>query len=540
MIALWIAYTVMISVLLSGAALGLEKALRLYGRSVRWVWAAVIAGGLAAPFLVLVLPMLPERLESVTVIPELPGVGPILLDPLVMAFTPPASLLEQLDAPLVGLWAAMTLGLLLMVTGGALRLARQRRSWTRRPLEGDRVLISENFGPAVVGLRRPEIVLPEWTLGLAPKDLHLVMLHEREHQKARDTQLLTAGLLSVLLTPWNLALWWQLGRLRGAVEVDCDARVMRSGVSGPEYGALLLRMGERMSGRGLAVAALTEPRSLLEGRLRMITEKKPEGRFARAAVAIVLTATALAVACETPTPSAVQQELDVEVAAQVVGQTESGSVVQIPGVVGLGDDPVRIFVDGVLVAIVEGSEKEGFRLNSDTPDEDRPRIFIDGELVEDFEIIDLNPDAIERIEVLKGAAAVEAYGDKGANGVIHIFLKPDQEVSAEREVDVSDGPVFTPMTVGPEIKNVSAVIQAMEQAYPQMLRDAGIGGRVVVWFFITETGEVADARISQASEFPALDDAALSVANVYEFTPARNGDKPVPVWVQFPITFEVR
>ena len=508
MIALWIAYTVMISVLLSGAALGIEKALRLYGRSVRWVWAAVIAGGLAAPFLVLVLPMLPERLESVTVIPELPGVGPILLDPLVMAFTPPASLLEQLDAPLVGLWAAMTLGLLLMVTGGALRLARQRRSWTRRPLEGDRVLISENFGPAVVGLRRPEIVLPEWTLGLAPKDLHLVMLHEREHQKARDTQLLTAGLLSVLLTPWNLALWWQLGRLRGAVEVDCDARVMRSGVSGPEYGALLLRMGERMSGRGLAVAALTEPRSLLEGRLRMITEKKPEGRFARAAVAIVLTATALAVACETPTPSAVQQELDVEVAAQVVGQTESGSVVQIPGVAGLGDDPVLPFVDGVLV--------------------------------ENFENADLNPDAIERIEVLKGAAAIQAYGDKGANGVIHIFLKPDQEVSAEREVDVSDGPVFTPMTVGPEIKNVSAVIQAMEQAYPQMLRDAGIGGRVVVWFFITETGEVADARISQASEFPALDDAALSVANVYEFTPALNREKPVAVWVQFPITFEVR
>lgn len=275
----------------------------------------------------------------------------------------------------------------------------------------------------------------------------------------------------------------------------------------------------------------------------MITEKKPEGRFARAAVAIVLTATALAVACETPTPSAVQQELDVEVAAQVVGQTESGSTVQIPGV-HLGDDPVRIFVDGVLVAIVEGSEKEGFRLNSDTPNENRPLIYIDGVRVVGAYVENLDPDRIERIEVIKGGAAVKIYGEKATHGVIQIFTKSDEQVASTllrlEESGVSDGPRFTPMTVGPEIKNVSAVIQAMEQAYPQMLRDAGIGGRVVVWFFITETGEVADARISQASEFPALDDAALSVANVYEFTPARNGDKPVPVWVQFPITFEVR
>ena len=405
MIALWIAYTVMISVLLSGAALGLEKALRLYGRSVRWVWAAVIAGALAAPLAILVLPMLPERLKSVTVVPEFPGVGPILLDPLVMAFTPPASLLEQLDAPLVGLWAAMTLVLLLLVTGGALRLARERRSWTSRPLEGDRVLISENFGPAVVGLRRPEIVLPEWTLGMAPEDLHLVMLHEREHQQAGDTQLLTAGLLSVLLMPWNVALWWQLRRLRGAVELDCDARVLRSGVSGPEYGALLLRMGERIGGMGLAVAALTEPKSLLEGRIRMITEKKPKGRFARAAVALGLTATVLAVACETPTPSAVQQELDAAA------------------------EPA---------AIVEGSGNGVLTLTPDTPDEDRPLIIIDGELAENFEFNDLNPDAIERIEVLKGAAAIQAYGDKAANGAVKIFLKSDEDVAPTLRMEESD------------------------------------------------------------------------------------------------------
>ncbi len=175
----------------------------------------------------------------------------------------------------------------------------------------------------------------------------------------------------------------------------------------------------------------------------------------------------------------------------------------------------------------------------------QPLIFIDGVLVENFKNSDLNPDAIERIEVLKGAAAVEAYGDRGANGVIEIFLKSDEEVATASDVapppaDIAAQPVFTPMTVRPEITNVNEVIQAMEEAYPKMLRDAGVGGRVVVWFFITEAGEVADARISQSSGHAPLDDAALSVASVYDFTPALNVDTPVPVWVQFPISFTVR
>ena len=193
------------------------------------------------------------------------------------------------------------------------------------------------------------------------------------------------------------------------------------------------------------------------------------------------------------------------------------------------------------------------------PDENRPLIYIDGVRVDGAYTENLDPNRIERIEVIKGGAAVKIYGEKAANGVIQIFLKEQETVSAglwrsvvegkttevlqrlfgESKRDISDEPVFTPMTVRPEITNVNAVIQAMEQEYPQMLRDAGIGGRVVVWFFITETGEVADARISRTSGNSALDDAALSVADVFDFTPALNGDKPVAVWVQFPITFEV-
>jgi len=110
----------------------------------------------------------------------------------------------------------------------------------------------------------------------------------------------------------------------------------------------------------------------------------------------------------------------------------------------------------------------------------------------------------------------------------------------ETSVDIASAPTFTPMTVRPEIKNRRAVIQAMERGYPPILRDAGIGGQVLVWFFINEQGRVIDNRIANSSGNAQLDDAALRVASIYEFTPALNRDQVVPVWVQIPITFQVR
>ncbi len=106
--------------------------------------------------------------------------------------------------------------------------------------------------------------------------------------------------------------------------------------------------------------------------------------------------------------------------------------------------------------------------------------------------------------------------------------------------DISSNPVFTPMTVRPELRNRNEVMQALMREYPPILRDAGIGGQVMVWFFISETGEVLDARIDQSSGHVQLDKAALKVADIYRFTPALNRDQRVQVWIQLPITFQVQ
>ena len=107
-------------------------------------------------------------------------------------------------------------------------------------------------------------------------------------------------------------------------------------------------------------------------------------------------------------------------------------------------------------------------------------------------------------------------------------------------VDLLANPVFTPMTVHPEIRNRREVQTALMREYPPLLRNAGIGGTVVVWFFISEEGQVLDRRVARSSGHVPLDEAALQVADVFRFSPALNRENIVQVWIQLPIAFEVR
>lgn len=106
--------------------------------------------------------------------------------------------------------------------------------------------------------------------------------------------------------------------------------------------------------------------------------------------------------------------------------------------------------------------------------------------------------------------------------------------------DVSAAPTFTPMTVSPGLENQAEVQRALTRNYPPILRDAGIGGRATVWFFIDENGRVVKTQLNESSGYDQLDQAAMQVAEVMQFSPAWNRDKKVQVWVSIPIAFESR
>ncbi|MBX6169490.1 MAG: energy transducer TonB [Thermobispora bispora] len=103
--------------------------------------------------------------------------------------------------------------------------------------------------------------------------------------------------------------------------------------------------------------------------------------------------------------------------------------------------------------------------------------------------------------------------------------------------DVTAAPTFTPYTVKPELKNRDEVARALQRNYPPLLRDAGVGGTVLIWALIDEAGEVIKTQVKESSGHEALDAAALKVGEIMKFTPALNRDQKVKVWIQLPIVF---
>ena len=112
--------------------------------------------------------------------------------------------------------------------------------------------------------------------------------------------------------------------------------------------------------------------------------------------------------------------------------------------------------------------------------------------------------------------------------------------SQDAVVAIGDVPSFTPFTVAPILRNRAEVGRALTREYPQLLRDAGVGGSCEVWIRISESGAVQDVQVNQSSGHPALDAAAVRVGQTMTFSPAMNRDKQVPVWVSIPITFQVQ
>jgi beta-lactamase regulating signal transducer with metallopeptidase domain len=149
-----------------------------------------------------------------------------------------------------------------------LRFRRARQRWPLADMHGVRVRVAPSVGPVVIGVLRPEIVVPHWLLGRSPEEQRLVVAHEAEHVRARDTLLLGAACVVVAIMPWNPVVWYMLSRLRLAVELDCDARVLRAGAVPFSYGSLLIDMAENTAVHGLSAPALADDSSHLHQRIR--------------------------------------------------------------------------------------------------------------------------------------------------------------------------------------------------------------------------------------------------------------------------------
>lgn len=205
-----------------------------------------------------------------------------------------------IDALLLVAWFVGSAGCLAILIGSAWRVARMKRGWREEHIAGVPVLVSHDVGPAVIGLVHHGIVVPRWIETLDPASQDMVMAHEREHLRAGDPLLLWSASLLVALMPWNVGLWFALRRLRHAIEMDCDARVLHSRPDARAYCTLLLNVGERTLAGVAPIAALAEPATLLQRRIDGMTTRGTS-RW-RATMAGMAAAALVLIACYAPRP----------------------------------------------------------------------------------------------------------------------------------------------------------------------------------------------------------------------------------------------
>jgi beta-lactamase regulating signal transducer with metallopeptidase domain len=311
MILSWMIYSLVTALLCALAARVLERAVRQRGWPIRALW----VGAMAASLLLPVLPrLIPDRAPAATPpapatavsapAPPRPSVSAIPAEILLRASSENLPRSVNPDRLFGGLWMAGSAAALAFLLASAWALGRRRRGWRRERVDGREVLVSPDTGPAVVGLLRSRIVVPEWALSAETGTRSMLLAHEEEHIRAHDPRLLLGALMAAVALPWNPALWWQLRRLRLAIEVDCDLRVLGRGVDPRAYSRLLVDVGERGQGNRIAVLALSESFSSLERRIRLMLTSRSRGWWLRAAGSVVFAGVLLAAACMEPRPTA--------------------------------------------------------------------------------------------------------------------------------------------------------------------------------------------------------------------------------------------
>ena len=146
----------------------------------------------------------------------------------------------------------------------------------------------------------------------------------------------------------------------------------------------------------------------------------------------------------------------------------------------------------------------------------------------------INPAEIASITVLKGDDAA-AYGTRGQiNGVLIVTTKKVLKNEEDGKV------VYDMVEQAPQFPGgLSALVQYLMDnvRYPDIAKENGIQGRVLVRFVLDETGQVTDPKVVRGID-PSLDAEAIRLVKAMpRWTPGRKDGKPVAVRYLLPVAF---
>ena len=398
------AYVVLISACAGACAVVLEAVMRSRALGGRLAWLSA----LGVTLLVTAVAMfLPRNSGTAALVPDVSIAGTAAIaapgkEPIRPSTATPGILVAGSDAVLPPAWMLATVILLMAIGVGQRRLRRERMKSSAAELLGHPVLLTESTGPAVAGIREPVVFVPRWVLAIDEPSQRLLVEHEMEHVRGRDTTVLFLGALTAAVLPWNPVVWWMVRRLRLAVEQDCDARVLARHPGVRRYADLLLLAASRhgLASRLLA-AHFGEHTSDLMRRIEAMTSN---GRLSRRSIAggTLVASALIVVACETPRPEPVApisiSPASAPAPAVVPDSSARSSVEQVPNVIVLNSDG-----------------QELARYHGEIP------------------VAHLPPDGVERINVMNDGICAPM-----SCPLIKITLKPDASLRKELRVDAAE------------------------------------------------------------------------------------------------------
>lgn len=108
----------------------------------------------------------------------------------------------------------------------------------------------------------------------------------------------------------------------------------------------------------------------------------------------------------------------------------------------------------------------------------------------------------------------------------------------------ASGPTVSGTTGGsaaPVIVNHQEIDQARRHEYrTTAMMEQGVADTTVVEMLVDTLGRVEDVKVAVTSKSETVDRAALRVARIHRFEPARNRGNAVAVWISLSISFEPR
>jgi len=122
---------------------------------------------------------------------------------------------------------------------------------------------------------------------------------------------------------------------------------------------------------------------------------------------------------------------------------------------------------------------------------------------------------------------------------------PEQTIASQEEIaQKGDLVVAPPSDDLPQfgeyvyVEELPEAITKVKPDYPDIAREAGVDGVVLVQALVGKDGKVKDVRV--VKPIPMLNDAAIAAVKQWVFKPALSNNKPVAVWVAVPVRFSLQ